>query len=91
MLSLQKPDSHTPDFPHPLFLGISTDPSSLFTEPSGTNREFRQEVTAGEFCAGSNGVAGLLLSYLKPHGFRAQRDSGVQTPEGLTWTLTQEL
>lgn len=90
MLSLQKLYSLIPD-PTPAFLGISTDPNSLFTELSGTNREIRQEVTAGEFCAASNGVAGLLLSYLKPLGFRAQRDSGVQTPEGLTWILTQEL
>lgn len=62
------------------FIGISTDPICLFSEPSGTHRELLR------------GILCSLLSCLKPHcGFRAQRDSGVQTLDRLTWNVTQEL
>ena len=50
-----------------------------------------RKLLLGNSMLGRVAWAGLLLSYLKFHGFRAQHDSGVQTLEGLPRNVTQEL
>lgn len=49
-----------------------------------------RKLLLGNSMLGRMAWAGLLLSYLKCFGFRAQHDSGVQTLEGLPRNVTQE-